>query len=209
MGWMAWLPPKEKLLELAHQHLNREFIENLKKGATLVPAAFLEQKLREGMADDPTAKIDRVSFSDKGISVRLRLSKAGLEALVSLDLAVGGISLTAKKQTVRVRVKIGKAEGDGWLSKGVCYVVGGLVSKLMAEKAAALPVVTHVTELAGKRRELLVDLATIPAVQKLAAPLAFGKAPLDFVTVGKVEHREDGLLVRMGWGRAVAGLLGG
>ena len=209
MGWMDLLPSKEKLLELAQQHLNREFIENLKKGSTLVPAAFLEQKLREGLADDPKAKIDSVSFSDKGIAVQLRVSKAKMEALVPIDLIVGGIDLTAKSQTVRVLVKIGKAEGDNWLSSAVCFVAGGIVSQMIHEKVATLPIVTSVTKLAEGRREILVDLGTIPAIQKLAAPIAFGKAPLDFVTVGTVEHRGDGLLVRMGWGRVVAGLLGG
>lgn len=209
MGVLDGLGGKDGVLEVARRHVTPEFLQNLKDGSLLVPAELLEERLRAALADDGDAAVERVSCSERGIAIDLRVSGSAVTAVVPVVVTVHAIELSSRSQTVTVLVAVDRAVRGGLLCGPVRWIVGGVVSRIVAERIADLPAVSSVTELDGGRRQFVVDLGSIPAVRKLATPVLLGKSALDLLTVGGTEHRKDGLLIRLGLSPFLKGIIGG
>jgi hypothetical protein len=177
--------------------LSPEFWSGIKRGRLHIPEAVIRPFIEEALADDESAEMGHCTFKDEGITLAIRVKKAGSRITLPLTVTVDKVFVNCEVQKLEAGFAWDKPMGDNLLGRLAAAVAKGLIFKMAAGRMAGNPD-ARVLETSRGGGRVMVDLGGLKPIRKLCRKLpVINTSVLDFVTVQGAQHVANGVELKL------------
>jgi hypothetical protein len=169
----------------------------IRRGRLYIPQESLRPFLEKALANEEGARLRRCVFEEDGISLDIRVKKAGSCIILPLVVSLDNVSINNGEQRLEASFACDRPVGDDLLGRLAAALARGLIVKMVAGRMAGNPDVSVAATGRGRGR-IVIDLGGLPAVRKLLRRLpVVHTAVLDIVAVRAIRHVAGGVEVEL------------
>lgn len=187
-------PMKKALLAAG---LSPEFWSAIKRGRLHIPEKTLRPFIEDALAAEDGARLTQCTFKDDGISLAIRVKKAGSRITLPLKITLDQVSVSRDAQMLEAGFAWDKPVGDNVLGRLAAAVAKGLIFRMAAGRMGGNPDAS-VLETNREGGRVRVDLSGLKPIRKLSRKLpVFDTSVLDLVTVQGAQHVKYGVELKL------------
>ena len=177
--------------------LSPEFWSAIKRGRLHIPEETVRPFIEEALANEDNARLTHCTFKDEGITLAIRVKKAGSRFTLPLTVTLDQVSVSGDAQLLEAGFAWDKPVGDNLLGRLAAAVAKGLIFKMAAGRMGGNPDARVLeTDRGGGR--VRVDLSGLKPIRKLSRKLpVINTSVLDLVTVEGAQHVENGVELKL------------